>query len=221
MCESFYDGTLAHTGFADENGVVFLSAAEYLDDALNLLLASHNGIEFSVGCSLSKVGGEVVEHGSLTASMLCLRLSGLFCITRTAPFSSSLVAALCLLVVFAWQVKTVLVGWSLQVRHYVFVGYIVEFQHLFGAVVHLIVQNGHEQMLYIHGLRMLHARFEDSQFENVAGFLVQYKLTRVEGLVGVVFTHALFKLFLDGLLVYLHTVEQSSDDAVLLADDTQ
>ena len=44
----FHNGTLAHTGLSDENGVVLLAAAENLHHTLHLMLSAHNGVELAL-----------------------------------------------------------------------------------------------------------------------------------------------------------------------------
>jgi hypothetical protein len=44
--ESFHDGGLADTGFADEGGVVLGAARQNLNDAFNFHLTTDDGVEF-------------------------------------------------------------------------------------------------------------------------------------------------------------------------------
>ena len=62
LCQSFYDGTLTHTGFTDEHGIVLLAATEDLGDTLNLAFTAHHGVKFSLCGSLGKVSTEVVKN---------------------------------------------------------------------------------------------------------------------------------------------------------------
>ena len=61
----FHDGTLAHTGLSDEDGVVLLAAAENFHHTLHLVLTAHNGVELAFRSGLGQVGREVVEHRGL------------------------------------------------------------------------------------------------------------------------------------------------------------
>ena len=70
LCQTLHDGTLAHTGLTDQDGVVLLSSSQNLDDALNLLLTSYTGIQRAVDGSLRQVGAEGVEHGCLRVLFL-------------------------------------------------------------------------------------------------------------------------------------------------------
>ncbi len=64
-CESFDDGRLTHTGFADEDGVVLLSPAENLDDALYLHLASYDRVELSLLGLTGEVMTVLIERAGL------------------------------------------------------------------------------------------------------------------------------------------------------------
>ena len=72
LSQSFYDGTLAHTRFTDEDGVVLLPAIQDLGYSLYFLLSSHDGVE-QVFCShLCQVCAEVVEGRCLAFLFLLL-----------------------------------------------------------------------------------------------------------------------------------------------------
>ena len=63
----------ADTGFADEHGVVFLSAAENLGDAFQLFLATHHGVYLALGGHLGEIFAETVKHrGGSFARVLAL-----------------------------------------------------------------------------------------------------------------------------------------------------
>ena len=70
LCQSLDDGALADARLTDEYGVVLLASSENLHDALNLLLASHTGIELAISGGLGQVGAEVVEHRCLRLFLL-------------------------------------------------------------------------------------------------------------------------------------------------------
>ena len=59
------DGGLAHAGLADEHRVVLGAAAENLDDAADLRLAAHDGIEFALARQFGEVAAEGLERGRL------------------------------------------------------------------------------------------------------------------------------------------------------------
>ncbi|CAB4589824.1 unannotated protein [freshwater metagenome] len=59
--ETFDNGCLSDTRFANEHGVVLGSAGEDLHDAFHLFFAADDGVEFSVARSLREVAAELVE----------------------------------------------------------------------------------------------------------------------------------------------------------------
>jgi len=61
--EAFDDGGLADAGFAEQNGVVLLAAAEDLDDAFDLVLAADDRIELAFAGELGEIAAEAVECG--------------------------------------------------------------------------------------------------------------------------------------------------------------
>lgn len=62
QCQPFDDGALAHARLADQDRVVLLAAREYLDYALDLLLAPHDGVDLALAGHLREVYAELVEH---------------------------------------------------------------------------------------------------------------------------------------------------------------
>ena len=154
------DGAFANARLTDKNGVVLLAAAQNLDDTLNLALTAHYRIEFPLCGSLSQVGREVVEHRRLAVALLrgggCLRLSAFVaCGIHVARL-------VILIVFFIGQLQPVLRGARSRshVGDGIFVVHVVEFQYFFSPIAHLVVQNGEKQMLYVHQLRVLDARFK-------------------------------------------------------------
>ena len=63
--EALHERRLAHPRLADQHGVVPGAAAQHLDDALQLVLASHQGIEGPAGRGLRQVAGELGEERGL------------------------------------------------------------------------------------------------------------------------------------------------------------
>ena len=59
--QSFHDGTLAHTGFADEHRIVLFAPAEYLYHPFDLLLPTHYRVELACCCHGGDVGAEGVQ----------------------------------------------------------------------------------------------------------------------------------------------------------------
>ena len=77
--QSFDDGTLAHTGLTNEDGVVLLAATQDLCHTLYLALTAHDGVEESCGSSLREVGAEGVQSGcprALAVLLACGCLRG-------------------------------------------------------------------------------------------------------------------------------------------------
>ena len=63
--QSFDDGGLADARFAEQHGVVLRAAAENLDDALDLVLAADDGIEFALSRQFRQVAPEHPQRGRL------------------------------------------------------------------------------------------------------------------------------------------------------------
>ncbi len=78
--ETFDDGGLADAGLTDQRGVVLGAACQDLDDALDLLLATDDGVELFLLRLGGQVGGKLVHEGSLlrllTGALLGLCRSG-------------------------------------------------------------------------------------------------------------------------------------------------
>ena len=70
--KSLHDGTLTHTGFSDEDGVVLLATTQNLNDTLYFLLTAYAGIQFPIEGCLRQVCAEGVEHGCLRGWLLGL-----------------------------------------------------------------------------------------------------------------------------------------------------
>ena len=60
--QAFDDGRLARAGFADQDGVVLGSSAQYLQHAAYLLVASDDGVELAFACPLAEVLCVLVER---------------------------------------------------------------------------------------------------------------------------------------------------------------
>ncbi len=73
--EAFGDGALAHAGFADQHGVVLLTAGEDLAHALDLLLAAHDRVQLAVLGQLGEVAAEVVQDRCLALAVALLPLT--------------------------------------------------------------------------------------------------------------------------------------------------
>ena len=65
--QTFHDGRLAHSGLADEDGIVLRPSGQDLDDALDLLLPPDDGVELGLTGELGEVTRELVENRRLGA----------------------------------------------------------------------------------------------------------------------------------------------------------
>ena len=63
-CEAFSDGRFTHAGFTHQERVVFASAAQDLDGALDFVLATNKGVDLSVFGELVEVLGELLQRRS-------------------------------------------------------------------------------------------------------------------------------------------------------------
>ena len=68
--QAFHDGGFAHTGLADEHGIVFRAAAEDLDHAGDLLGAADDGIELTFDGDLGQIAAKGLQSGRLLAFAL-------------------------------------------------------------------------------------------------------------------------------------------------------
>ena len=66
--QSFGDGGLAHARLADQHGIVLLPAAQDLGDALDLLFAADDRVEFVLRGELRQIVAEVVQHRASSTS---------------------------------------------------------------------------------------------------------------------------------------------------------
>ena len=62
--ESLHDGGFAHTGFADQHGIILRATAENLDDALDFFFAPNQRIELAFEGGLSQVAAKFREERS-------------------------------------------------------------------------------------------------------------------------------------------------------------
>ena len=63
MGEAFDDGGFTHSGFADEDGIIFGAAAEDLYDALDFIFTADDRIELIFTRELSEIATEGFEGG--------------------------------------------------------------------------------------------------------------------------------------------------------------
>ena len=65
--QTFYNGCLADAGFSDEDGVVFLAAAEDLRYALDLFFPTDDGVEFSAFACGGRIKAIFVQRRRVSA----------------------------------------------------------------------------------------------------------------------------------------------------------
>ena len=86
--KTFGDGALSNARLPDEDGVVLLSAGQYLADALDFLFPADDGVELAFLGQRRQIPAEVVEDGRLALAVRFGRAAA----SRTAgtgPRSSS------------------------------------------------------------------------------------------------------------------------------------
>ncbi len=214
LCQSFHDGTLAHAGLADEDGVVLLAAAQYLQDALNLALTPHDGVQLVFDGSRCQVGREVVQHGRLALLFLCgLRLRGGVSASCRSLCRGAFVVFFLVLIGQADAAARRLSG--LQQAQYVVVVHVVLFQYLFGSVVYLVVQDGQQQMLLVHALLPLCACFEHRQLQDVRCPLVEHQFAGVQWSRYVILSHLRLQVVLQLRDIEPQATEHVDDGALL------
>ena len=130
LCQSFDDGTFTHTWLTYQDWIILLPSSQDLDDALDLLLTAHTGVESSLSSGIGEVCAERVEHGRLRGRFLLgggcrsSRSSG------TAGVSGGIRGFLEFLLVFIGQADTVsntIIFRRIEHSHSVFVIHIVQF----------------------------------------------------------------------------------------------
>ena len=180
--ETLHDGTLTYARLSNQNRIVLLPSAENLHHALNLTLSSYDGVELVIQSLLGQVCREIIEHRSLR---LLFRLCRRRCRTVLAA-GSLLVVGFFFLVILVRKSDAVL---DTQQRQRIFVVHIVHFQYMFCSVIYLVVQDGEQQVLFVNPCGALDTSFQHRQFQNIAGFFVQYQFVGVDRLSDFIFAH--------------------------------
>ncbi len=62
LCESFYDGSLAHARLTDQAGVILRTTAENLDQPLDLRFSSDRHIQTVIGCQPGQIPAILIQH---------------------------------------------------------------------------------------------------------------------------------------------------------------
>ena len=164
------DGALAHARFADEDGVVLLSPAQYLGDALDLVLAAHDGVQLAFFGRQRQVGAEVVDDGCVASALFLLA-----CRVGRAAFAVGSAAgkAVLLLVLVGHAEGRAYVGLEVEGRGHFLVCDFVFVQDGAPAVA-AVVQHGQEQMFAVGRGASGQPRFEQAKAQYACAFLVHF-----------------------------------------------
>ena len=101
-----------------------------------------------------------------------------------------------------------LVGHLLEICQCVFVIHVVVLQYFLGTIVHLVVENGKQQVSHVYGAGALQTGLKNCQFQNVACFVVQYQFTGVDGTAIFIGLRNRLQFFFHRLDVDVHALEQ-------------
>ncbi len=74
--EPFHNGGLAHTGFAEQHGIVLRATTENLDDPLDFVFAADHRIHLALAGNLREVAAEGAERGGFGALLAAFGRSG-------------------------------------------------------------------------------------------------------------------------------------------------
>ena len=76
-------------------------------------------------------------------------------------------------------------------------------------------------MLHVYHLRSLQACFQDSKFENIAGFLVQDQFRSLDRLVELILPHLLLQCFLESPDVAMVILDKIYQQGILITHHAQ
>ena len=91
--QPLHDGGLAHTGFADEHGVVLRAPAENLHDPLGFAGATDHRIEGLLTCQLGEIAAELVENQRAGGGIAARAAGGGSCLVAGAARGAAFAAA--------------------------------------------------------------------------------------------------------------------------------
>jgi len=174
--QSFDDGRLADAGLADEHGVVLLTAAEDLCQALNLLFAADDRVELPFGSRCRHVDAEVVQHGGVVVALDLGGLLGRRCLAWGTAVGAGREEEV-FLVVFV--VVVIVVGTSVAqtgAQVYLVAQTIVGDAHGRQGPVGLctlLLQQGQQEVLGVGHVLVAQAGFQLGYFHNLAGCKVE------------------------------------------------
>ena len=202
------DGALAHTGLADEDGVVLLAAAEDLLHALDLLLAADDGVHLAAAGQLGEIGGESVQ--SVGGA---LRRSGAGSLARSVH-AGELVGLL--------VVDVLLTGEQVGIEdaRQLLKGDTVRLQNAAGGIV-LLLEQSQEQMFGVHLGSLHHARLKNGQTDEARGLNVHRHLAGLGRHTDEMIGAFLLQLADDGVDVGLYLADEHRTPTAILAQHGQ
>ena len=201
LCQSLHNGALAHTGFANEYGIVLLSARQDLCYALHLLLSSHHGVQFAFACLLRQVYAEIVQDWGAALVCLLFRQGGGVAFLSSAHLISLI--ALCLVIIIVVCLAVSAPCFSVEF----FAGQAMLLQQLlYGAS--LVFQHSLQQVLGIHFLGMLRTCFQNTQAHQACCFPVQLHAVLIGYHLHFLLSSHLFQISLQRKQVGLYLMHQ-------------
>ena len=210
--QPLHDGRLAHAGVADKHGIVFLAAAQDLRQPFYLLLAPHDGVELVVERGAGDVRAEGIERGRV--ALLALRRAG----RRPALRVAGVRVVLVLILLVGIVVGHARGGrGALQVGFGRLVGHVLGLQHFHGQVV-LLLQQGQQQVLGVHGVRCQGARLQFHQLHNALRAAQQGDGIALHGHVG---AYAAFDGLFHPLHVHLQVLQYVAGPPLAVAQQGQ
>ena len=206
--QTLNDGALAHTGLADEDGVVLLAAAEDLLHALDLLLAADDGVHLAAAGQLGEIGGESVQ--SVGGA---LRHSGAGSLARSVH-AGELVGLL--------VVDVVLMGQQVGIEdaRQLLEGDAVRLQNAAGGVV-LLLEQSQKKMLGVHFGGLHHARLENGQTDETRSLNVHRHLAGLGRHTDEMVGAFLLQFADDGVDIGLYLADEHSAPTAILAQHGQ
>ena len=203
--QPLHNGTLAHTGFADEDGIVLLAATQYLLHTLYLLFTADDRVHLARAGQLCEVGGEGIES----------RCAGRAHLTRTRQVVHA--GGFCLLVVSLFVAGQTA---GIEDTCYLFEGDAVALQNASGRVV-LLLEQSQKKMLGVHLGSLHHAGLENGKTYETGSLYVHRHLTglgrHTDEMVGAV----LLQILYDGIGVGLNLTDEYSTLTAILAHHCQ
>ena len=83
------------------------------------------------------------------------------------------------------------------------------------------MQDGQQQVMHVHRLRMLNPRFQHGQLQNVAGSFVQNEFRRVDGFVDFFYSYPVFQFCFHGWKIDVQSCKHILYQAILFSEHPQ